>query len=131
MSDDVAAVFFFFCHPAIFFAVASSCLAVVDSTRIIRTVCLHPYTHESLDRTLLTSNDAERKKNDAKKGDNIYNTGRKLLSHNADAICCGVSACLWCYIRRVHSYVDVCRQDRILDLWDSFLIIQTFWVCSP
>ena len=89
-----------FYHPAIYdiFSAASS--------RTYPSLCLHPYTHESLDRTLLTSNDAEREKNDAK-GDNIYSTGRKLVSYNAAAISCGVPSCLWCYICIRRGYVNV------------------------
>ena len=72
-------------QAAIFF-----CCCCLTYVSYVQTLCLHPYTHECLERTLLTSNDAEREKNDAK-GDNIYSTGRKLISYVA-AICCGVPA---------------------------------------
>ena len=87
----------------------------------------HVRTHESLDRTLLTSNDAEREKNDAK-GDNINSTGRKRISYNAAAISCGIRFFLVLHSQGPRSWKY--RQDRILDLWDFFLPSRLFG-CLP
>ena len=69
--------FFCFCHPAITFAVVSSCLAAVGSARTAAIDCAYIRTHANLwivpcpHQT--TRREREREQNDAK-GDNIYGT---------------------------------------------------------
>ena len=82
----------------------------------VQRICLHPYTHESPDRTLITSNGAESERRMTRKGitytalgGNFFLIIMLLRSIAGYALVYGATF-------EGYMYVDACRQDRILDL---------------